>query len=73
MSVFSYHLIKLPLNSVLGLHLNPPKPQRIPGLIHLELMSMMTLGSPVFSPSRILFRKVVVFAQWENEKALDFF
>lgn len=73
MSIFSYHLVKFSLRSSLGLYLNSPEVQNIPGLIHLEWMSMMTLGSPVFSPSRILFRKVVVFAQWENEESLDLF
>jgi hypothetical protein len=33
----------------------------------------MTLGSPIFSPSRILLRRLVVFAQWENEAAINNF
>jgi hypothetical protein len=33
----------------------------------------MTLGSPVFSPSRILTRQIAVFAQWENEDAIESF
>lgn len=36
-------------------------------------MTVMTLGSPVFSPSRMLIRQVAVFAQWENEAAIDHF
>lgn len=51
----------------------PPGRKDTPGLIHAECMSCMTLGSPVFSPSRILVRQVAVFAQWENEAAIDRF
>jgi hypothetical protein len=36
-------------------------------------MTAMTLGSPVFSPLRMLARQVAVFAQWENEAAIDLF
>lgn len=34
-------------------------------------MTAMTLGSPVFSPSRVLMGQVAVFMQWENETALE--
>ena len=33
----------------------------------------MTLGSKIFSPSRMLVRQMAVFAQWENEQAIDGF
>lgn len=42
-------------------------------MIHAECMSVMTLGSPVFSPLRMLIREVVVFAQWEDEAAVNYF
>jgi len=51
----------------------PPKAVNVPGLIHAECMMSMTLGSPLFSPSRILVRQLVVFAQWESETAIDSF
>lgn len=51
----------------------PPKPNNTPGLIHSQFMAAMTLGSPVFSLSRILARQVAVFAQWENEAAVNKF
>lgn len=44
-----------------------------PGLIHIECMTSMTLGSAIFSPSRMLVRQVVVFAQWECETDIDLF
>lgn len=73
MSVFSFHLAKTSLFSVLKTLWFPPHVSRNPGLIHAECMAGMTLGSPIFSPSRILLRQLVVFAQWENEQALDNF
>jgi hypothetical protein len=73
MSVFSYHLVKISLFSSLKLLFFSRDMKNINGLIHSERMSSMTLGSPIFSPSRMLIRKVAFFAQWENEKALDNF
>lgn len=73
MSVFTYHLVKTSYISALKAILLPPKPINVPGLIHAECMTLMTLGSAVFSPSRMLVRQVAVFAQWENETAIDNF
>jgi len=71
MNVFSYHLIKLPFFQALkGLFSNPIA-KNTEGLIHSEYMTAMTLGSPIVSPSRFLIRQVAIFAQWEDEKALD--
>ena len=73
MSVFSYHLVKTSYFSAFRLMFSPIKPKNIPGLIHAECMTAMTLGSPIFSFSRMLIRQVAVFAQWENEQAIDNF
>jgi len=73
MSVFSYHLAKTTYASGLKAILFPSKSENVPGMIHAEFMSVMTLGSPIFSPSRMLFNRVAVFAQWENETSLDEF
>jgi hypothetical protein len=73
MSIFSYHLVKLPLVSALRMMLFPVQSKRVKGLIHAEIMSAMILGSPVFSKSRIFNREIVVFAQWENESCLNDF
>jgi hypothetical protein len=71
MTVFSYHLIRLPfIQSVRGLMANPLG-KNTPGLVHAEFMTAMTLGSPIVSPARFLLRQVAIFAQWENEQALD--
>lgn len=73
MSVFTYHLVKTNYFSALKIHLFPPKPKNIQGLIHAEIMTTMTLGSPIFSPSRMLIRQIAVFAQWEKESDIDNF
>jgi len=73
MSVFTYHLVKTNYFSALKILLFPPKPKNIPGLIHAEIMTGMTLGSPIFSPSRMLIRQIAVFAQWEKESDIDHF
>lgn len=33
----------------------------------------MVLGSPIFTLSRLKLRHVVIFAQWEDERVLDYF
>lgn len=71
MSVFSYHLVKISYRSALNTLLFPSKPADCPGLIHAEFMTVMTLGSPIFSPSRMLANQVAVFAQWDDENAIN--
>lgn len=73
MSVFTYHLVKTNYFSALKMLLFAPKSKNIPGLIHAEMMSAMTLGSPLFSSSRILVRQIAMFAQWKNESDIDNF
>lgn len=36
-------------------------------------MTAMTLGAGIFSSSRLLLRQLIVFAQWENEAAINHF
>ena len=73
MNVFSYHIVRISSTSALRALLLPPKSANIPGLIHAECMTAMTLGSAIFSPSRMLLKQLVVFAQWESEDAIDCF
>lgn len=60
MSVFSYHLIKLPFISALKMVFSPIKSKQVNGLIYAETMSAMVLGSPIFSYSRFFNREIVV-------------
>lgn len=71
MTVFSYHLVKCTYLKALTLILFPPKSSGMNGLIFLECMTFMKLGSEVFSFSRLLNNRIAVFAQWENEEALN--
>lgn len=73
MSVFSYHIVTTSHFIALKALLFPPKSINNPGLIHAECMTAMTLGSGIFSPSRMLLRQLIVFAQWESEEAIDRF
>ncbi|OWW25698.1 hypothetical protein B4Q04_08830 [Zobellia sp. OII3] len=71
MSLFSYHLVKLPFfDAMKGIFSNPIA-KNTKGLIHSEYMTAMTLGAPILSSSRILLGQVAVFMQWENESALE--
>lgn len=73
MNIFSYHLVRTSTVSALRAIALPPKVITIPGLIHAEWMSAMTLGSALFSPSRVLPSQLVMFAQWNEESAIDHF
>ena len=72
-NLFTYHLIKLSFFSALKNVLFPITKTKINGLIHAETMSAMQLGSSVFAPTRLFSKTIVIFAQWENENALDEF
>ncbi len=71
MSIFTVHLVKTDLATAFKAIWFPPKPED--GLIHAECMQCMTLGSPLFSTKRILLRQLVVFAQWQDESAIERF
>lgn len=73
MSIFSFHLARVPVITSIEALISPPEPKDVAGLIHAECMTCMTLGSEIFSPSRMLLRQIAVFAQWENEMAIDNF
>lgn len=73
MSVFSYHIFRLSFFSALNTMIFPLKTERVKGLIYAETMSIMALGSPIYSLSRIFNNKIVVFAQWENENSINQF
>lgn len=71
MNIFSYHLIKIPFTAAIKGLFSAPINKKTKGLIHSEYMTAMTLGSPILSSSRFLIKQVAIFAQWENEKALE--
>lgn len=73
MSIFSYHLVELPLLGAVKGIFKSPISKNSKGLIHSEYMTAMTLGSPMLSTSRVLIGQVAVFMQWENESVLETF
>lgn len=71
MSIFSYHLAQLPFFGALKRIFSNPISKSTKGLIHSEYMTVMTLGSPVISTSRVLIGQIAIFIQWEDEIALE--
>lgn len=71
MSIFSYHLAEIPFFEAIRGIFSSPISKKTKGLIHSEYMTVMTLGSPIISISRVLIGQVAVFAQWEDEIALQ--
>lgn len=73
MSISSFHLVKIPLKTAIkGLFINLIN-KNTKGIIYSEYMTLMTLGSPIFSIKRFLIREVAIFAQWKNENDLERF
>ena len=70
MSLYSFHLAQMPLLSAAGGLLRAPKAQ---GLRHIEVLAGMQLGAPVVSPRRMQLRRTAMFAEWEDEAALEDF
>lgn len=70
MKVFTLGLATTPVPLTLS-SLHGRQPAR--GLIHAECLTPMTLGAPIISPGRLQLRKLVMFAAWESEDAIDEF
>jgi len=70
-SIFSYHLAEIPYFEAIRGIFSSPISKNTKGLIHSEYMTVMTLGSPIISTSRVLIGQIAVFAQWEDEFALQ--
>jgi hypothetical protein len=72
-SLFTFHLSKTTLSATTGALFHPPTSETVPGLRRAECMTVMELGSSIFSPARMQLRKLAVFARWDDEAALDAF
>jgi hypothetical protein len=69
----TFHLAHMqPLATARAL-VRPPTAQTVPGLRHAECLAMMQLGAPILSPSRMQLRRLVMFAEWDDEAAVDRF
>ncbi|WP_269306310.1 hypothetical protein [Aeromicrobium sp. HA] len=73
MTIHSFHLAEVPRRTGTRALLRPPTPDTVPGLDHLESLSLMRLGAPVVSPDRLQLRRLAVFAQWQDEASLERF
>jgi hypothetical protein len=72
-AVFTFHYANTGIGTTVGALVRPPAAKHVPGLIHAECMAMMTLGAPILSPQRMQLRRLVVFAAWESDAAIDDF
>lgn len=70
MPFHSFHLAEVP--AVRGARALARRPA-VDGLRHAETLALMRLGAPVISPDRLQVRRLAVFAEWEDEAALDGF
>lgn len=73
MEIFSFHLADCGLLASLGALVRPPNASTVAGLKHAECMVPMTLGSPVFFPTRYHPGQLAMFARWQSESAIDDF
>lgn len=73
MSIFSYHRVKHSRWHSLKLIYNHKQNKKTNEYIHLEIMSAMKLGSPIFSKSRFISNEIIVIAQWKDKEQLNQF
>ena len=71
--MFTLGLAKTSLSLTLTSLYRPPSSAPVPGLVRAECLTPMLLGSPILSPKRLQLRKLVMFAAWESEDAIDEF
>jgi hypothetical protein len=71
--IFSFHLARTTFAKAAGALLHPPTKDSVPGLRHVECMTVMALGSPILSPARMQLRHLAVFASWDSASAVDDF
>ena len=72
-AIFSFHLARASVPTTLAMLWRPPRSSTLPGLLHAENMTRMTLGAPIASPGRMQLRHVAMFAAWEDEAAIEGF
>ncbi len=71
--VHSFHLAELAATSTARALVRPPTARTTPGLRHAECLAMMQLGSPPISLARLQLGRIAMFAEWDDETALERF
>lgn len=71
--IHSFHLAELPARATAAAMARPPTPSSNGGLQHAECLAMMRFGAPTVSPQRLQLGHFAMFAQWDDEEALDRF
>jgi hypothetical protein len=69
----SFHLVDMPARVSAGTLVRPPNRTRVDGLQHAECLALMQFGAPIVSLARLQLRRFAMFAQWDDESALDRF
>ncbi|NYJ00577.1 hypothetical protein HNR19_001275 [Nocardioides thalensis] len=73
MTVHTFHLAQVPAAVGVRALSRPPAATSVPGLDHAESLALMRLGAPTVSPDRVQLRRLAMFAQWQDEGAVDRF
>jgi hypothetical protein len=71
--IHSFHLAEMPVRATAAALLRPPTPATAPGLQHGECLARIQFGTPIVSPRRLQVGTFALFAQWDDEQALDRF
>jgi hypothetical protein len=69
----SFHLVNVPARVSATALVRPPDRRSVKGLQHAECLVLMRFGSPIVSLARLQLRHFAMFAQWDDEAALDRF
>jgi hypothetical protein len=73
MTLFTFHFAKVTIGTAVRALLRQPTGEQVPGLNHAECMAKMTLGAPILSPARMQLGRLMLFASWESDGAIDDF
>jgi hypothetical protein len=69
----SFHLVEMPPRVSAATLVRPPNRTSVEGLQHAECLVLMRFGAPIVSLARLQMRRFAMFAQWDDEPALDRF
>ena len=69
----SFHLVEMPRLLSARTLVRPPARTTVEGLQHAECLVLMRFGAPIVSLDRLQLRRFAMFAQWDDESALDRF